>query len=519
MAFLVLYRDWRIFPAVVLYVAGHHAGVNYCQELGVNVFDIPLKVFASRSGWDLVFLHAAFVVFEVTVLINMAKNLREQFEKQAHNMFDLEHEKQHIIIATTETRKTSEVLHTHSQQLDSESTKISQAAKDQASAVDEVATTVAQVMSSIDHTLTSADAQSKKIRSLLDRFTDVKHRSEETSKEITSIVSKIDQTNDNTALSMQSVRDLGVAISKINNASTEMKAIVDVINGISDKVNLLSLNAAIEAARAGESGRGFSVVADEIGRLADRTQQSIKEITSLIQNSGQLVSEGLALTDQTLEHSNRTAIEMQSLRDSAHRMLSVVETQTETQSEFIRDLQMVEGSSKAVASNSIEQKFSIQEIVSTIESLRVMTIGFAEGRSIYRQLPIRILTRPHDSWTRSRNSRLQKEQRSQSTRKHSPCLLSNCQLPQPFFPWTNDLLYTYTIIRGEFFCVTETRPLRLPDRIAQMCAKGGSQNGIGTKSTKQAKYGKDSNRIRDTRYDLRFVCQTRDECPDVGKRC
>jgi methyl-accepting chemotaxis protein len=58
--------------------------------------------------------------------------------------------------------------------------------------------------------------------------------------------------------------------------------VIELISDISEKVNLLSLNASIEAARAGEYGRGFAVVADEISKLADNTSSSVKEITSLI---------------------------------------------------------------------------------------------------------------------------------------------------------------------------------------------------------------------------------------------
>ena len=75
------------------------------------------------------------------------------------------------------------------------------------------------------------------------------------------------------------------SIETIRSSSMEMTNIISIINDISDKINLLSLNASIEAARAGDWGRGFAVVADEIAKLADQTASSVKDIDLLIKKS------------------------------------------------------------------------------------------------------------------------------------------------------------------------------------------------------------------------------------------
>lgn len=173
--------------------------------------------------------------------------------------------------------------------------------------------TQASSMSSLNDTV---DQFTVSISEIADSATNLSDVVSETSKDSDAVKEQIDTTvkiskrgradMESVKEAMDSIREsidiLVEAINKVGTASHEITGITELIGNISEQTELLSLNASIEAARAGEAGKGFSVVATEIGKLAQTTAESVENIAKIVTEVDSLVDAAVTQADRSVEH-------------------------------------------------------------------------------------------------------------------------------------------------------------------------------------------------------------------------
>jgi len=307
----VYIKDFRGKNLGIALVGSHHEKVKVAVEAAKEITDIALVIIVM-----LVIFIIISIMISLKIILSPLKDLEVRAKDLAEGDGDLTQRLQ--IVGNNEITIVSTHINSFIEKVQNTIIQAKQSSTENASVSEELARTSLQIGQKTEEEsiiVSEVSSDGKNLQAVLvNAVSDAKN----TGEELNGAEQALEKTNElvttlaeNINIRSSAEAELADKLNSLTSDAQQVKLVLDVISDIADQTNLLALNAAIEAARAGEHGRGFAVVADEVRKLAERTQKSLLEINATISVIVQ------SITDASGEISVN-AIEIEKLSGSAN---------------------------------------------------------------------------------------------------------------------------------------------------------------------------------------------------------
>ncbi|SFP80599.1 methyl-accepting chemotaxis protein [Salibacterium halotolerans] len=333
---------------------------------------------------------------------NIQTKSKDEIGQLARNFNDMADNLRGLLVQTTSA----------AERVAASSEQLSASSEETSASTNEIASTIQEVSGQTDYTKEKASESSavmeqlrRDIEKVASASVDVSEKARETEEAAEKGKEEIAQSSKQMTVINNVAQETTETIKKLGERSKEIGTIIGTITDISEQTNLLALNAAIEAARAGEHGKGFAVVADEVRKLAEESNQSAAKITSQIkaiqqetqtaiekmtQGAGE-AQEGVALVNragesfETIKNSiEEVGSRLQYVSDLSSNMSVNSTTVTKAVEEMSDAAATNAGSVQNVAAGTQEQLAAMEEISSSSEDLSSMARELQEEVSHFR---------------------------------------------------------------------------------------------------------------------------------------
>ncbi|HWR41350.1 MAG TPA: methyl-accepting chemotaxis protein [Patescibacteria group bacterium] len=323
-------------------------------------------------------------------LTNLEINSQDEI---GHLAQSFEHMAQNVHTLIKQISADAQHLAAASEELTASADQSSQATNQVARSIQEVANGASEQMTAANETVNVVTGMSAGIQEIAANASSVAGQSETAADKAVKGGTAINKAVSQMSQIEQTVNTSSQVVAKLGERSKEIGQIVDAISGIAGQTNLLALNAAIEAARAGEQGRGFAVVADEVRKLAEQSEEAAKKIARLIgeiqvdtdkavqamQQGTQEVKTGAEVVDLAGVSFREIATLVTDVSDQIKQISAAIHDMAVGSEKIVESVHKIDGLSKkstdeaqSVSAATEEQLASMQEIATASRSLATL---------------------------------------------------------------------------------------------------------------------------------------------------
>ncbi|MDH5464193.1 MAG: methyl-accepting chemotaxis protein [Thiovulaceae bacterium] len=338
------------------------------------------RTFILTAASTLVLIGLTFVFFIVKDIIRSLRMIRSRMT-QIHKEHDLSLDFK--VEGKNEIAEAGKAFNALKDSLQRTLTTVSKTAEENASISTELTATSKEVALRAEHgrdlissSIGKAESLLGSLKNLLDNANNQQSSMQGMSISLTSTIKEIDVMVAKIQNSSQMEAELAQKLTELNSDAEQVKDVLTVISDIADQTNLLALNAAIEAARAGEHGRGFAVVADEVRKLAERTQKSLTEINATIN----IIVQGIVDASDQMNANSKFVHEIStvseevelSMQNTSNALVDSVKTSTQVlgaTQEIVHEGELIISNLREVTDLTAQNATSFSEIASSVKHL------------------------------------------------------------------------------------------------------------------------------------------------------
>lgn len=278
-----------------------------------------------------------------------------------------------IRLVVVDVKNAAEQLTFSAREMSTATMSMSDNVQSQAATTEEITSTVDMLNEGVDETVTRTTTQNERLAELNDMMSELSEIVSHINSDVNETRNFTQEIAGNTETGNQSLHKLQETMNTIIQSSREMTSIIMLINEISEKINLLALNASIEAARAGDAGRGFAVVADEISKLADQTAHSLKEIGNLVTMNNSEIEKGLGHTSETVSIIEGITESVQHVSTRMDEIVTFMAKELQISKKVLQQSEVVRTMSKLIEQSTSQSTGSFAEIGKALASINEHT--------------------------------------------------------------------------------------------------------------------------------------------------
>ncbi len=344
--------------------------------LGAMVNDAMISEFSREGQRIMPYATLIFILGIAAIMVQRVHNLNRSVEtlnRDLHHSIEISQKRSEYLEGMiTAIYETTGELAEISHEMKNIGDRFSLISHEQVTSSEEMAAAFEELTSSTESISNSASEQAsegKNTKQLVEVLKETQEYVRQMSATVLEKIGHISESKEDTISNLQRMID---KMQIINLGGKTISDFITMIDDITEKINLLSLNAAIEAARAGEHGRGFAVVADEISKLASATADNSREITTQIASITRDISEGMELVEITRKSNDNVFTLLDEINASIDAVEQIMDNHAAAIENVVKQSGIIDSLSSGIARSTEEQRTSMMESTKNVERLAEM---------------------------------------------------------------------------------------------------------------------------------------------------